>query len=171
MRSLANTPVAEAMDARALVLPASAGADAAAELLRESNVGGAPVIDDDARLVGFVCTSDLLWLGEERDADCARDGATRSREGRAVRLARGFLCVTSGRSATVEAAMTPFVYALRAEAPVGRGVALMALEGVHRLPIIDGSRRVVGVLSTIDVLRWFRHRAGWPGCSGWTERD
>ena len=37
----------------------------------------------------------------------------------------------------------------------------MAYEGVHRLPVIDDARRVVGLVSSLDVLHWLGQRAGY----------
>lgn len=37
----------------------------------------------------------------------------------------------------------------------------MAFEGVSRLSIIDGERRVVGVLSALDLLRWIGRQDGY----------
>jgi CBS domain-containing protein len=37
----------------------------------------------------------------------------------------------------------------------------MAFEGVHRLPVVSDGGEVVGILSALDVLRWFGRRAGY----------
>ncbi len=163
---LATAPVSEAMDSRALVLPADASAAAAAALMIERGCGGAPVIDDAGRLVGFVSTGDFVRHREELDSRRGRGrSAEHTRDGRVVRLARGFHIVSSDEATTVDAAMTPFAYALPPNAPIGKAIALMTFEGIHRLPIVDGARRVVGVLSTLDALRWLKRRAEWPGAA------
>ena len=54
----------------------------------------------------------------------------------------------------VEAVMNPFVLAVSRAAPLGRGIALMAFDGGQVLAVLDAHRRLVGVLSALDVLRW-----------------
>lgn len=163
---LATARVDEAMDRHALVLPADASADVAAQLLIARGTGGAPVIDEERRLVGFVTTGDLLRLRDELATRGGSDdhghGAALTRDGRTVRLGRGFHVVAALDATTVDSAMTPFVYALPRDASLARAIALMSFEGVRRLPIIDRDRRVVGVVSALDVLRWLRRRAQWP---------
>jgi CBS domain-containing protein len=33
----------------------------------------------------------------------------------------------------------------------------MAYEGVHRVPVVAADGRVVGILSSLDVVRWLAH--------------
>ena len=39
--------------------------------------------------------------------------------------------------------------------------ALMAFEGVHRIPVVDDAGRVSGVITTLDVLRWLAQEEGY----------
>jgi CBS domain-containing protein len=50
--------------------------------------------------------------------------------------------------------MTPLVLSVRQGTPIARAAALMAAEGVHRLPVVNENNRIVGLVSSIDVLRW-----------------
>ena len=52
----------------------------------------------------------------------------------------------------VEGAMPAEVVCVRETDGLGRAVALMRAQGVRRLPVIDGSGALVGVLSADDVL-------------------
>jgi len=167
LRDLATAPVRDVMNRRALVLHSDASAEAAAQLLVERSVGGAPVIDDEGRLVGFVVTADLLRLrddlGASRGSEDSGRGSACTRDGRPVRLGRGFHVIAALNATTVEAAMTPFVYSVRENAPMGNAIGLMAFESLHRLPVVDGERCVVGVLSSLDVVRWLERRLHVPG--------
>jgi predicted transcriptional regulator len=59
--------------------------------------------------------------------------------------------------------MPPF--SLTESASIARAAALMSFEGVHRVVIIDVSGVVVGVLSSLDILRWVAQSSGYvlPG--------
>lgn len=54
--------------------------------------------------------------------------------------------------ASVEAVMPGEVVCVRESDGLGRAVALMRAQGVRRLPVIDGSGALVGILSADDVL-------------------
>lgn len=56
--------------------------------------------------------------------------------------------------------MTPISFTLDEDQPISKASALMAYEGIHRLPIIDASGRVVGLLSALDVLHWLACKTG-----------
>lgn len=56
--------------------------------------------------------------------------------------------------------MTPMSFTLHEDQSVSKASALMAYEGIHRLPVIDGRGRVVGLLSSLDVLHWLACKSG-----------
>jgi CBS domain-containing protein len=57
--------------------------------------------------------------------------------------------------------MMPVVFAIADDTTIAAAAALMAGEGIHRLPVLDGTGAVVGILSTLDVVRWVAERAGY----------
>jgi CBS-domain-containing membrane protein len=62
---------------------------------------------------------------------------------------------------TVADIMTRKVLALPEWTPVAKAAALMAFEGEHCIPVLSTDRRVVGMLSGLDVLRWLAEREGY----------
>ncbi len=56
---------------------------------------------------------------------------------------------------TVEAAMRPGLVSVREDEGVGRAVALMKQNGVRRLPVVDGSGALVGIVTADDLLDLF----------------
>jgi CBS domain-containing protein len=38
----------------------------------------------------------------------------------------------------------------------------MTIEGVHRVPVIDHGGKVVGMISSLDVMRWVAAEDGYP---------
>ena len=96
------------------------------ELMVDENIGAVPVIDDDGSPLGIVTRSDVL---EEDELNL--DG-----EVTAAELMR--------RSPLTVYPTTPIAEAAR----------LMARQRVHHLLVVDGSGRLVGMVSSFDVVRW-----------------
>lgn len=98
-----------------------------AELMRQQDVGSVPVVDSHSsrRLVGIVTDRDLVMK-----------------------------VVAGGRDvheATVSDAMTTSPASCREEDDVNRAVTLMAERQVRRMPIVDASGRLTGIIAQADV--------------------
>jgi CBS domain-containing protein len=130
------TPVSEIMTRDVVCVSEGLGVDALVELFIQRGISGAPVVDKAGRPVGIVSKTDVL-----------RDGAERA----------GGL----PRNATVGDIMMPVAFCLPANESVARAAALMAFEGVHRLPIVGVAGEVVGLVSPLDVLRWLAREQGY----------
>lgn len=103
-------------------------------LLVERGVSGVPVVDEHGRPIGVISKSDLV---EHTHAKGLRD-------------------------ATVGDIMMSVAFTVNEQSPIGMAAAMMATEGVHRLPVVDSHGRVVGIVSTLDIVRWYAQRAGYP---------
>ncbi|MEC7524222.1 MAG: CBS domain-containing protein [Myxococcota bacterium] len=129
-------PIREIMQTQIAVSDVALPAEQLLESLVEEGIGGAPVVDAEGHLLGIVSKTDLLcaWreLGESRDR----------------------------RPLTAADVMMPVVFALTEDSTIAEAAALMAYEGVHRLPIVDGQTRVVGIVTTLDLSRWIAQSAG-----------
>jgi len=62
--------------------------------------------------------------------------------------------------ARVKSIMTPMSFTLHEEQSVSKAAALMAYEGIHRLPVVDDEGTVVGLLSSLDILHWLACKTG-----------
>ena len=56
--------------------------------------------------------------------------------------------------------MTPMSFTLNEDQSISKASALMAYEGIHRLPVVDGAGKVVGLLSSLDILHWLACKTG-----------
>ena len=56
--------------------------------------------------------------------------------------------------------MTSMSFTLHEEQTVSNASALMAYEGIHRLPVVDAAGKVVGLLSSLDILHWLAGKTG-----------
>jgi CBS domain-containing protein len=64
----------------------------------------------------------------------------------------------AGRVRDVMARVT---FVLPDNATISQAAALMALEHIHRLPIVTDDGRVAGIVTSIDVLRWLAQQDGY----------
>lgn len=87
-------------------------------------VSGAPVRDPEGNLVGVISKSDLT--------DPARN---------------------SGGDACVEDAMTRGVWAVLPDTSVLEAVTMMLEKGIHRVLVLDGPNKLVGIMTATDVMR------------------
>lgn len=99
----------------------------AAEMMRQHDVGSLPVVESlqSRRLVGIVTDRDLVTKVVAGNRDVA--------------------------SATVSDAMTPNPAVCREDDELERAVALMADLQVRRLPVVDDTGRLSGIIAQADV--------------------
>jgi len=96
-----------------------------AKLMREHDIGAIPIGEND-RLIGMVTDRDIVCKGLAQD---------------------GF---DAGR-ATARDVMTPGIHCCRDDDDLAKAVRHMEQLKVRRLPVINKSRRMVGILSLGDV--------------------
>ncbi len=122
-------------------------------LFVERGISGTPVVDAEARPLGVVTISDLVKY--RYDQLEATDGFTGS-------TMLGFTRPGDGKVPTAGQLMSPAAVTLREDGSVVEAAALMARRRIKRLPVVDASSRVVGILSSLDVMRWLGKQAGYP---------
>lgn len=151
LRAATGASVQTIMSRTAYCLRPEVGVRTAAAMLLEERMSGAPVVDDQGRPVGIVSKTDLLrHLHERGDAIESHPAA----------IEPGYHA-TQIDETTVRDVMMPVVFGITDDTTIAAASALMAGEGVHRLPVLDTDGAVVGILSTLDVVRWVAERAGY----------
>lgn len=116
--------VRDIMTSEVISLSTTTTVEDAARSLTFHRVSGAPVLDQ-GRIVGVVSKSDLM--------------NPRNRP-------------ATGEKITVGQAMTPVLKAVRPGDFALNAVRLMVEERVHRVVVVSESRKLVGILSAMDVL-------------------
>jgi CBS domain-containing protein len=96
-----------------------------AKLMREHDIGAIPIGEDD-RLIGMVTDRDIVCKGLAQDN-------------------------FDIRGATARDVMTPGIHCCRDDDDLAKAVRHMEALQVRRLPVINKSRRMVGILSLGDV--------------------
>ncbi|MEU0287029.1 CBS domain-containing protein [Streptomyces sp. NPDC006147] len=115
--------------------------------LGEHRVGGLPVTDDQDRVVGVICASDLTR--PRARAAVAGPWWVRLR-GTGRRLLRA---LAGGRARTAGSAMSAPAVTVGARATVTEASLLMTAHGVERLPVVDDEERLVGIVTRRDLFR------------------
>ncbi|MBI2808235.1 MAG: CBS domain-containing protein [Planctomycetes bacterium] len=152
--TLAALQASDLMVPNPISLRAEAGVNEAMALFTEKAITAAPVIDEAGRPIGVVSRSDLLIHQQEHDP-----GARRAND---YFYAPTFEQLDlpdenrpTGRT-TVADLMTPAVFAVAPATPVSQVVNDMVGLHVHRLFVVDEAGVLVGVITTMDVLKRLR---------------
>jgi CBS domain-containing protein len=140
--SLADrTPLWQVMRPSVVCVRTSLVLDELMTLFVSYDMRAVPVVDGDGRPVGVVSRSDLV----EHLVD-----------------ARGELGPGSPASlATVGDVMMCVAFTLCEDASLSHAAALMAYEGVHRIPVVSFDGKVVGIVTSMDVVRWLAQHDGY----------
>ena len=125
-----------------------------ATFLTDHEISGAPVEDVEGRLIGVVSTTDLARSAFESGSAEPSDEhpfyhswATASLDPEDMEELH-----VEEEGMQVRDIMTPTVFAVEADAPVSHVAGSMLDGHLHRLLVIEG-QRVVGIISTSDLLR------------------
>lgn len=120
----------------------------ALQLIAENKVAALPVIDNHGRCVGLLSTSDLIEVA--RDLEAGIDELERSDQ-----LLFGLVIEKLGDGIghqLVGDLMSQAVISVDPEDSIQQAASSMLREHVHRLPVIDNQRHLVGIISTTDLL-------------------
>jgi CBS-domain-containing membrane protein len=133
-----------------VTLPADMDFAAAAKILLESHFNGAPVVDDQGRLLGILCQSDLVAQHKRLPVPTL------------FTLLDSFVRLTPAKqlekqvrkiaALTVAEAMTPDPVTVSPDTAIETIAGLMVDSNLHTLPVVQEGR-LVGVIGKEDVLR------------------
>jgi CBS domain-containing protein len=141
--------VTDAMSREVFAAKTGTSLDALARLFSSRYVSGVPVIDDEGKPIGVVSHTDLV------DPDRRRGPALG--DARCFRIAGGACeaidCGPVARPGVVADVMMAFVVAVPEPTPLREAVKLMVTDNIHRVLVVDDERRVVGILTSMDVMR------------------
>lgn len=149
--SLPKRKVSDCMTSVPLtVLKADDSVDEAMRLLLQRSISGAPVVNDDNVLVGIVSSFDFLDKEAFEGSVLPMEGSPDQIE-KYVQAAQRICCQT------VRDVMSPVVKTLTPDVPMRMAAEIMSQNKLHRLPVVDDNNKLVGILSTADVMRDLIH--------------
>ncbi len=121
----------------------------ALELIHENRVSALPVVNGRDQCVGMLSTSDLIELTHDLDDEIQNLG-------RAEPSQRPWLVEQLSQALGAEpvsSQMTPDVETISPEVSVPEAAAAMLRNRVHRLPVTESNGRLLGIVSTVDIMR------------------
>jgi CBS-domain-containing membrane protein len=122
----------------------------AAKLLLEKKINGTPVVDEQQRLVGILCQSDLIIQQKKFPVPSLFTlldgvvtlGSTKRLEAEIQKMS----------AATVAEAMTPNPVTVTPETTMEEAVTLMVQKSLHTLPVVAAGK-LVGIVGKEDILK------------------
>ncbi|MHC4768078.1 MAG: CBS domain-containing protein [Planctomycetota bacterium] len=151
VRTKAPQLVKDVMTADPICIGADTSARELARILESNGISGVPVVDSLHRIIGVASKTDLLRRCVE--------GPLGSRPGSFFEsLAEGLGTGTDmdpEELGVVEDFMTTEPVTCRPDEGLGVVARRMAEENVHRIIVVDQRRHVVGIVTSLDLLREF----------------
>jgi CBS domain-containing protein len=147
-----NSGVKDVMTTSVVAIEQSAGYKDIITAMRQRRVSACPVLDGAGCVIGVVSEADLLLkeVGPEPFTGPGRSARASGRRGERAKAA--------GLTAA-ELMSTPPV-TISPDASVGEAAKLMYDRGVKRLPVVDSTGQLAGIVSRIDVLSVFTRPDG-----------
>jgi CBS domain-containing protein len=123
---------------------------AALRLMLENRVSALPVVDRNDRCVGVISATDLLQLANQLGGELE---ALEHAEGLSRELLERQLERTGFSGQVVQEVMTHQAVSVRPDATLVQAAAAMVKNRIHRLAVTDAKGLLLGIVSTIDILR------------------
>ena len=136
-------PVADIMTRNVICALAELSIESVVDLLVNRHIGCVPVVDAEGCPIGMITKHDLVAPMANRVEAADQSPAWWELAPR-----------------TAEEAMLPLALVLDERATLARAAALMAAEGLHHLPIVSARGRLVGIVSSLDIVRWLARNDG-----------
>ena len=144
--------VADIMERDPIAVGRDDDVESVIRVLREHELPGVPVVDGSGELVGIITENDLILRDEQADLHLPHHldimGGViylESMKHFEERIKKAF-------ASKGEDMMTPDPITVTPDAPVEEAAKLIAKHKHNRLPVVDDSGRLVGVVTRLDVL-------------------
>jgi CBS-domain-containing membrane protein len=141
---LLRLSVKDAMAKEVVVIAAHATMGDAAETLSNSDISGAPVVDEQGHCVGIISAADFVQRETSREEESEHE-LTQESPARPYR-------VRVVADDLVSTHMTGAVQSIDADASLTDAGRVMCAGHVHRLPVLDEAGHVVGMVSSLDLV-------------------
>lgn len=146
------TTVADVMSRDPIVVKPEAPLQDVIKILAERRISGVPVVDETGKLVGVISETDLMWqeTGVTPPAyimllDSVIYLENPAKYERELHKALG---QTVGEVMTSKGLMT-----VKPDKPLREAAQIMHDRAIHRLPVVDDSEKVIGILTRGDIVR------------------
>ncbi len=138
--------VSDAMTPHVVTLTANSTMSEAADLLCEHRITGAPVVDEHGECVGVLSGTDFIHCkAEELDGNNVGHVLSATHP-------YGLYRIDEVRHDLVRRHMTPAVQTIGKDTSLLQAARCMCCEHIHRLVVIDGQARPIGILTSLDLV-------------------
>lgn len=130
-----------------ITIPHTATYYEAAKILHDHNISGAPIVDENNKLIGMITEKDLFkvlypfyksyYENPELYAD-AED-----RENKASEI----------KDDSIEKFFSHDINTVTPETLIMKAGALLIAKGIHRMPVVDEDGKIAGIISRGDIFR------------------
>ena len=124
-------------------------------LMGENRVSALPVVDRNDHCVGIISTSDLVDMTRDVDDDIYQLDLV---DPTSQRFLMDKLTHSMG-SETVQSFMSEAVTTIDVETTIGKATREMLRNRIHHLPVVDSNEKLIGIISTMDILGEFADAA------------
>ena len=117
-------------------------------LMGENRVSALPVVDNHDHCVGILSTSDLVDMTRDIDDDIMHLDLV---DPSSKRFLLDRLTHSLGNE-SVQSFMSEMVATVGLETSIGKATREMLRNRIHHLPVVDENKKLMGILSTLDIL-------------------
>jgi CBS domain-containing protein len=130
-------------------IPAEATLQEVATLLTTHDISGAPVVDDNGKVIGIISESDLISEAKKRSAlpHIAAFGVFLVPEETLERVYHG------GATLLAEEVMSRKIVSVSPDTKVQNIATIMVQEKVNRVPVMNEDNELLGIITRHDLLR------------------
>lgn len=149
-KSIHQKHVQDFMTKHVVAVDPSDPVDEALKLMVENGVSAVPVVDGHDRCVGMLSSTDLLQLALQLGGELE---ALNTSEGLNHELLIEKLEHTGFSNQIVQEVMTSVPVTVQPETTIVAAAAAMVRNRVHRLGVTAAKGKLVGLISTVDIVR------------------
>jgi CBS domain-containing protein len=132
------------MSKNAITIARDADLHEAARILSENRISGAPVVDEQGRVIGVISEADLLTLAGLKREHTFKD---------VLRNILGEPVPARKRGNKVEDVMSFPPITAKADDDIGDVAEILDNRRIKRLPVVDDNGKLVGIIARADIVR------------------
>lgn len=147
--------VSDIMTRDVVTLAAGGTVHEALSLMGENRVSAIPVVDHAGKCIGIISTTDLVDMTRDVDDDLYQLDLVDATSRRFLidRLAHSL------GNESIETYMSESLVTVYPESTLATATKRILKAGVHHLPVVDKHDRLVGIVSSLDILAEFADAA------------
>ena len=129
----------------------------AAQVLAECNISGAPVLDNEGKLIGILTENDILRAVERAADEVHMVFPSVHTMGVMFELAKGETEIVEAFDETANTVvmdvMTKAVITCGPETSLNEVASIFVDKGINRIPVVDDGDHVVGIVTRGDIIK------------------